>query len=695
MAECCSLDVAPKHREVYDRSILGKADTVTPEDSDAGRLNLPVVRSIGLRQFTLYMNEPELEVNVTDGVCCFAGANGIGKSTLLAAINFAITGIVAEPGRKFESPDEFLHDCAPFTRSYFDGRISESDWAVAEVEVEMNVGEWRYTLARGFADPSELRKLEIVASDGAVLAETGNLSGFELESQYRDLLPRHMGLDSFAQAVFIQHYILSFDERRHLLLWEQRSLEECLHIVFGRSAQEAAEASELRRTIERQDSIARNRNFHARNLQRDIQELEDLLEEEKPENGDGGEITAEEIEERVAKTEVRADELASQIEAREDELRDAQQALAEAVSNHEVALGEHRELVERIVGANDDALLADVLGEAQESGRCLVCGELREGIATHLDTQIAGGGCPLCGGALSSHTPDASASEGLLEELIQCESRIEAAAQITSDTEQRIARIQSQLAEMVEERQSLFEQLENLERLRDPRNSAGDDSANPVLFRIVVLRETREKLLRQKADAYEKRNAARKALHKIQGQTERRYQSAAEQFLPVFTGLAESFLGLDLNVHLEVKKPDRLLLFTEMRGSARRRAYQLSESQRFFLDIAFRMSLVQFGEGTSGRSTLLIDTPEGALDIAYEARAGDMFAKYVSLGNNLLITANINTSQLLINLAKACGSEGMQVHRMTGWGELSDVQIEEEGRFQDAIDGIERALVSE
>ena len=120
--------------------------------------------------------------------------------------------------------------------------------------------------------------------------------------------------------------------------------------------------------------------------------------------------------------------------------------------------------------------------------------------------------------------------------------------------------------------------------------------------------------------------------------------------------------------------------------------FQLSESQRFFVDIALRMALLKFTSSPDKRACLLIDTPEGALDIAYEKRAGDMFAQFVLDGFNLIFTANINTSQLLLALASLCGKSHMRLCRMTSWTELSEVQKKEEGLFNKAYKQINLAL---
>ena len=119
-------------------------------------------------------------------------------------------------------------------------------------------------------------------------------------------------------------------------------------------------------------------------------------------------------------------------------------------------------------------------------------------------------------------------------------------------------------------------------------------------------------------------------------------------------------------------------------------ADRLSESQRFFLDIALRMALSEFMSPAG--STMLIDTPEGSLDIAYEARAGNMFDSYSRAGNDIMMTANLRSSKLIERLAQTAKRERMQVVKMTEWADLSAVQLAEESLFDEEYQAIEKAL---
>jgi hypothetical protein len=105
------------------------------------------------------------------------------------------------------------------------------------------------------------------------------------------------------------------------------------------------------------------------------------------------------------------------------------------------------------------------------------------------------------------------------------------------------------------------------------------------------------------------------------------------------------------------------------------------------------MALVIHLSKGNNSASLLIDTPEGSLDIAYENRVGKMFAEFVKEFNqNIVMTANINASQLLVSLAEQCGGEDMEFRRMLEWTDFSEIQKEGEYLFNRVYKNIEKKL---
>jgi hypothetical protein len=193
-------------------------------------------------------------------------------------------------------------------------------------------------------------------------------------------------------------------------------------------------------------------------------------------------------------------------------------------------------------------------------------------------------------------------------------------------------------------------------------------------------------------ESYNKRDKLMPVFNSLERKIKREYNEGETIFVPVFKELAKSFIGYDLEIKL-VSKSRRITLILELDSSARTESHKLSESQRFFLDIALRMSLAIYLSSKSNEATLLIDTPEGALDIAYENRVGRMFARFVNLySQNILMTANINSSLLLVSLAKSIKSDKMVIRRMLDWIDLSIVQKEEEKLFKKYFNNVESFL---
>jgi hypothetical protein len=240
----------------------------------------------------------------------------------------------------------------------------------------------------------------------------------------------------------------------------------------------------------------------------------------------------------------------------------------------------------------------------------------------------------------------------------------------------------------LEEKVSAFERQFEYAATVARRDRGGGQMEHEALSALrATLRRTEE----DAAAAYAQRDVLLTQLRDINQRVQRRYHESAQPFLDSFRRLAGGFLGMPVDVALRPREANQVTLEFTLNREPRRREHNLSESQRFFVDIALRMSFARFISAPDEPVTLLIDTPEGSLDIAYEQRAGEMFAAFAQ-ENNILMTANVNTSRLLIALADRSGPERMTLVRMTDWAELNSVQSENEGLFQSAYEQIAKHL---
>ncbi len=652
-----------------------------------GMMHLPIVRKIELRDFSLYQLAPIISEEVRDGVFCLAGANGLGKSTFLAAVNYAITGIVSDPERRFESAEEYYKDSLDFAGEYFTGRIRDQHRETAEVTLDIEVAQARYRITRGMFTPTELREFKVVrqtSSGEETVAPDASTDSAKLHRLFVENILKDTGLASFPQLVFLQHFVLTFDERRHLLFWDQKALEQALFLAFGVDAKKAEEAGNLRRKTEKLDSRARNFRWQATNDRNKANMIRNAL---------GGSETDEDTKDLLeiySKLMRSIDEGKQKLEKRQDALNDALLQLAELSSKEATLRSTYETEFTRIIKLGSAVSSHPMVVQAINSRKCHICGAEGASVAQKIQYEIDSQRCPLCSSKISSK-PDNTSKFKTLREIDEELKRLK---EPFTAAQKKTARLRVELTEAQVELNAAerkFEIFEQQHRKLVLKQGAGQ-SSDSVLRTIKDLEE-RAKELDAKADKERhERDLVRKELVKLQRMIENKYIAAENVFVPLFKNLAFRFLGLDLNITMEMKASSGVNLLIELNSDPRRQHHELSESQRFFLDIALRMALADYMVPVGSRSCLYVDTPEGSLDIAYEARAGDMFAEYVKKGHNMIMTANINTSQILRNLAEACGHKQMTLCRMTEWAELSDVQLAEEKRFEEAYKVIEKAL---
>ena len=110
------------------------------------KIVFPKIRRVAIRNLSVYTQRPTISLDISSGVFCLAGANGLGKSTFIAAVNFGLTGRVPDPARTFLSVDEYYKDTETFSRNYFTGRVTEIERESAEIELEFAIGEYVYKL---------------------------------------------------------------------------------------------------------------------------------------------------------------------------------------------------------------------------------------------------------------------------------------------------------------------------------------------------------------------------------------------------------------------------------------------------------------------------------------------------------------------------------------------------------------------
>lgn len=650
------------------------------------RFAFPRIRRVTLTNFSLYSLEPNISLALRAGVHCLAGANGIGKSTFLSTVNYGLTGYVPDPERKFLSADRYAADAHRFTQHYFDGRINETDRELASVTLEFEVAEFTFLITRGLFSTQNVSRLEVRKGDEVVF-NGSTLASYQRSEEYKRRLAEAIGLKNFDQFIFLQHFVFTFDESRHLLFWDNRASSQVLFLTFGGDPDEAARADALKREADQEDSRARNAQYQANNTRKRIRVLREELGEEVPD------ADFEALAREHSRLQDALNEAVSGMEKAEARLNEAELKFARATATFATHRAAYSDAFNRLLaGPADAAGHPAVVGSLADS-ECAVCHTRSSQVAARIEAKLKRHVCPLCESDLTPSGEDTSAIELELKELDEKLGLSKHELDETEKARSRLAREhQNQRNITIEARAALaqFEEANSsiADALREYRNLG-----NTKLERTIEsLNDSYADSIGVRDSHYRRRDELREEYRALQSRLESRYASTEQEFVPRFRQLAELFLGIDLSVTLIQPAPTELRLKIELDGDERADPQELSESQRFFIDIALRMSLAQQVSRETDRATLFIDTPEGSLDIAYEDRAGEMFARFVESGHDILMTANINTSLLLKTLAEKCGDARMALSQMTGWTELSDVQQNASKLFHDAYREISAAL---
>lgn len=643
-----------------------------------------------MRRFSLFEHTTSPDLSFPKGVFCLAGANGLGKSTVIAALTYAITGGVPEPGREFRSAEDFHKTARTYSQTFFRGRIVEEDAEAAEVELEMRVGSRIYRLVRGMFEPEELRALQISDVSGTENVGDGqDEDDVARHARYSRLVVEDCGLESFAQLVFLAHFVMLFDERRDLLFWNERALSNALYLTFGLDPAMARTADTLQDEIRRQDSLTRNYNWQASDVRRQLEALMKAgmdIDEQAEEQDDAIDCEHRALSDAHEQAVLTAERATG-------ELSDSQLALARQSSELRALRERYDQLWARRLHGHGHPRSHPVVTTTMREERCSLCGTQGPEVAAHVQEALDGKRCPLCASKLSSDSAGQDPEE-LLRELEEADGELLAAQSSIAAAEAEIERLEARAAKTRREASELAAQLRAFEQKNELALLRHDSSPEGLRAVAAVYEKQIEERMGRKEQARRKREEAKARLRPLQQQLSERYGAAETSFLPRFEELASDFLGLQVDVE-PVRRTDRMLLRLSVAGTHRREEVTLSESQRFFVDIALRMALIaQISESDEVLPSLLVDTPEGSLDIAYEAKAGVMFSTFAKQGFGLIMTANINTSKLLLRMASCCGPEFMVLERMTEWTTLSEVQAEEESLFNDAYEEIVSTLES-
>ncbi|MDU3212304.1 AAA family ATPase [Anaerococcus sp.] len=183
---------------------------------------------------------------------------------------------------------------------------------------------------------------------------------------------------------------------------------------------------------------------------------------------------------------------------------------------------------------------------------------------------------------------------------------------------------------------------------------------NKELFKVIEEQQKVKKTLDLTSNdnfaKYQQLELKKQEYHELLEQTKQREKKLASEidayvldrfqdYSTVFNKYAYSFLGNDSNVRLElVGKTDEAFFKFFLNETERESETALSESQRIFVDMAYRLATLEFFHKDS---YFISETPDSTLDYFFETNAVKTFSYFIDSGNTLFMSANARNSRLI------------------------------------------------
>lgn len=619
-------------------------------------ISFPVFVNLRVENYQLFPGNPDgtgIDFTFQDGTSLIAGINGLGKTTLITMLYRMVVGpfeLSKDDGaRRFGSGAR--QDVVPWDsrRRFFTQRVPDrAKTAVATLTFVL--GGRTFEVCRRL----ETCGLVYLMVDGQVL-KVG-----VPETEYHTVIVEASHVGSFADFLTLTKYLTFFNEERRNILWDEQAQRQFFRILFLRP-EDSREWARLEREIGQKDSGARNWSSLAYRMRRDLDELEASF------LGNAG--VGEEL---AVKSKL--------LQADQEALRDLEKQLIE----HDGALKEVRRSLERSKIYEDEAerelealrysalsrlfpSLDDtaryVLTHLFSEGHCLACDADVPEERRRFEQMLTSGDCAVCG-AEPARQRRVQASDKVAATSEIERRRLEKARQALDSARQKRKADSLEEARLMDSRRKVLEELgHRTDAIRQLEIETTSLRARlpPEPSAIQDKRKALEGIVASQRSDEVARALAEQEYSVLIGRLNETIRIATTKIAGYFSVLATAFLEekCSLAFRMVSGRPsqnginfDYPALKFEMTAAAfagqqiRETPDDVSESQREFIDLAFRMALMLVAS-SDGPATLVMETPEASLDVIFMTKAADLLNRFAQDGRRVVVTSNLTNTALI------------------------------------------------
>lgn len=620
-------------------------------------VTFPVLRRLTVSDYGLFQNSESSGVHheFGQGVHVIVGINGLGKTTLLNIIYRMLLGPrdMSKEDGGLASTQHKLVDWR--NRKFFRSRVRD-DARDAWAEAEIGFGTRKLTVRRS------LRTLEVQA-----LSLDATPESEATQDRYEVLVCEISGSATYFDFFAVLRFLVFFLEDRPELIWDRRSQFDMFRLLFYNRAAAAA-AADAYDEVQRLDSQYRNDRVPIREARRQLDEF------------DAAESSGVASEIRAARRGLAAAQEADSAHA--DAIEQARadfEAMRLSREKGRLDLEEARrayeheqELFYQHVFPDLEGTAAHVFLNLAGGGGCLVCGNRSAAAAERLRAFATMHQCPVCESKVEAQENVISSAKFSQKRLDRVAQQVEGLRQELRRLDDEVVRSEAVVRELVEARRASMNDVTRMQRtLNELQKRAMPgvleavlaDDDEQIAFKRKYVEQNEAKLVALAAS----RTAAETRYKGIKGGEERRLAERLGAVKTAFSRIALHLLAETCTLR-EAKDTRRIGQEGEMidfpilevmmssgvftgNPSARADSTSVSESQREFIDLAFRMALMEAAADNQSDAMLVLETPEASLDSLFVTEAGALFRGFAtgggSSGNVFIASTNLNNEGMI------------------------------------------------
>lgn len=629
---------------------------------------LPRLKYVKIANYSLY--NKDIEFRFIDGVNLILGGNGVGKTTFINIIKYALIGLYKKDltVRNYQGEKRLSRETYKNCNTYFRNRTSNtSNDRNGYVTLLFDLNDASFEVTRSLYDTmitkasvttckgTTLISGEVIRQDAYAKYENSSeeIKQKYLQYNYEKAVATAANMGDFNDFIFFVNQILMFGEDRLNVLWDE--------VAQGRLLSNYLNDVELERKRKDYNNEAKYQDSISRHKQEEIKAIKKVLDKINPVSTNNGNPK------RILELMEEIDRLEYTIKNRDQE-RKAIQKQAQNL---------YKKIADISISINDKE---SELNRAEASAMSEYWPGLNSKYFVFKQQYLGNHICPMCNSYIPSDLGQlltenrcffchSKIGESKNETITLIKEELSVLLSTRYNYEQQIAGFEKELDLVDKEiraiRAELFK-LKSEHRMLEGETTSGleDETAYTAMIKQI------QELSNEKDQAQKKCEEFKNMCNDIIQKIEENLTDSTRSISDIFRDFAEAFLRLPCKLSLDNVNKNVKLFVPVIDNKPRYDAEELSESQRFFIDYSFRMSILGFFY--NGPSFYICETPDSSLDLSYEENAATTLLKYIEKPNSLILTSNLNNSAFIKFLIKK--TTKISVLNLLRYGKISAVQ---------------------